>query len=90
MPNIQFVALELLDRASRLEYSFSDLVSNGAAYSDDSNPCLADRCGYRSDSVFIQKIIRHDSKARGESGYWLLGAGYWVLDSEPRTLNPES
>ena len=89
MPKIQFVALEFLDMPSWLEYLFRDLEGNRSAYSDDSDPCLADGCGYCSDGVFIHMIIRHDSKGRGGSGYRLLDAGYWVLDPEPRTLNPE-
>lgn len=63
MPQIQFVALEFLDRTFWLEYSFRDLVGNRAAYSDDSNPCLAGGCGYCSNGVFIQMIIGHDSES---------------------------
>ena len=65
MPKIQFVALEFLYRTSWLEYFFRDLVGIRAAYSDDSNPCLADGCGYCSDGVCIQMIVGHDTPYAG-------------------------
>jgi len=78
MPKIQFVALEFLDRASWFEYFFRDLVGNGAAYSDDSNPCLADGCGYCSDGVFIQMIIGHDTESAGLKDQGLRLSGFYL------------
>jgi hypothetical protein len=59
MPKIQPVALKFLERPFWFKNSFCDLEGNRTAYSDDSNSCLADGCGYCGNGVFIQIIVGH-------------------------------